>query len=202
MIVSLHSSPISALKDHKSQKIPYKGGSLATLFQNIRHKIPSPDEHESCTPLTLSIFLLHLLLIRHLIRRSRVSLQDALLDQLLGARTMSDLLVKAVLAHVPLELYLVGLDGRGGGRVWEDVAWNGELVNMLRMRGGGGGGGGEERRGEERRGERWPYARRGPRAEGGSRGPSSDCRRLVGARGRVRRIGELWETRSVRMRRA
>jgi len=43
---------------------------------------------------------------------------------------------------VPLELYLVGLDGRGGGRVWEDVSWDGELVNMLRMKGGGG----EERR--------------------------------------------------------
>ena len=91
---------------------------------------------------------------------------------------MCDLLVQAVLAHVPLELYLVCLDSWGGRRVGEDVTWT-ELVNVD----------------IEGMGKRQAYAQRDPRAGAGSRGLSSDCRKLVDARGHKRRIGELWAER-------
>lgn len=54
--------------------------------------------------------------------RVLVALENALLDELLGARATLQALLEAVGAHVQLQLLLVALQGRGDVRVGQDVA--------------------------------------------------------------------------------
>ena len=78
---------------------------------------------KSSSALPLRILVLHLLLIGGLIRARRILLQHTFANQVLGLRTMADLLVQAVSSHVFLEFALLTLDGGCRGGVGENVAF-------------------------------------------------------------------------------
>ncbi len=50
------------------------------------------------------------------------SLQDALLDQLIGLGSLLDLVFQAICSHAFLEFALISQQRRGGGRVGEDIS--------------------------------------------------------------------------------
>lgn len=93
-----------------------------TLFHPVSFSNPPcAIKLRSSTSFTLSIFILHLLLVR-LNRRSRIFMQDSLLNQIFRLGPMGDLLIQAVCTHTHLQLLLVALDCWSSRGIWKDVA--------------------------------------------------------------------------------